>query len=182
MSHTSTNDTETTYDYLTENDLESLGSTEEITIKVQWDKRDPVQEYSFKGELLGTGSSNKATHTHPEGANPTPEGKIIHCSGCRWTEIKIYQQYIDAPKGLAYGQYIVVIEGYSVFSFDTHRTRAIWADEPNDVIAGLCSNKGRNSEPRMTFIAREALREAAKKDLLLSEDFAVFERLSPADY
>lgn len=176
----SQSNTETTYDYVPADDLESLGDIEEVTLTIAWDKNDPPQDFTFKGELLGAASSQKPTHKHPPGGNPLPNGTIIRCSGCRWSEFNVYQQYLEGPEGLAYGQYIVVIEGSSVFSFDKHRTRAIWADNPSEVIAGLVSSK--NGAPTMTFTAREALREAAKKDSMLAEDLATFERISPANY
>lgn len=95
-----------------------------------------------------------------------------------WTEIKIYQQYEDRPDGLAYGQYIVVIEGFSLIPGHSHRTRGVWADTPVDMIKGLCSGE----PPQMSFLARTALRKASETDQMLAEDFAAFERISPAAY
>jgi|SRR5690554_5472722 len=166
-------DMDNTYFYVTPDDMESLGNIQEYNLTIQWDKRDPVQKFSFKGELLGAATSQKPTHKHPPGGNPLPNGTILQCSGCRWSEFKVYQQYLDGPKGLAYGQYIITIEGVSLFPFDTHRTRAIWADSSVEVIAGLSSAK--NGNAKMTFTAREALREAAVKDQLIAEDLAIFE-------
>jgi hypothetical protein len=81
-------------------------------------------EYSFDGNLLGYDSSYRDSHTHPPGRLPY---KGQRCSGCRWTEIRIYWSESECC-------YVVSSIGRSNLSGEENRVKTIWTFNPEEVL------------------------------------------------
>jgi hypothetical protein len=85
-------------------------------------------EHSFEGALLGFGTSRRRSHiNHHPGSTPPPGTR---CSGCRWTDTKIYWSATDS-------KYIVHIVGVSIVPGERDKIRVVWAEDADAVLDGL---------------------------------------------
>lgn len=121
----------------------------------------PDGRHHFEGALLGVGTSRRDSHLdHPPGTAPTPGQR---CSGCRWTEVKIFWSVTD-------GQYLVHIVGHSILPGETQRIRLVWARTADAVLDSLLAKlprRQRDSNPGVLELPQpnhDALQEAADVD------------------
>lgn len=117
--------------------------------------------HEFTGELIGEGTSHRASHLHPASQPPAPG---VRCSGCRWTETRIFFSETD-------DSYIVQTIGRSVLEGEEDKIKATWAEQARNVIEALLLPPPRHVVRAGGTTARElpqpslqALAQAAEND------------------
>lgn len=127
---------------------------------------------TFDGQLLGFGTSQMDSHIHPPGQ--LPEG--LRCSGCRWTETRIWWSATDSS-------YVVGVKGHSSLPGEQHRYKSWWATSADGVLDVLLTTPpprrallfpvGYRELPTANY---DALLEAAEDDRDLSEVLLAWEQ------
>lgn len=117
--------------------------------------------HEFTGELIGEGTSHRASHLHPASQPPAPGQR---CSGCRWTETRIFFSETD-------DSYIVQTIGRSVLRGEEDKVKATWASEARDVIEALLlppprhvTRTGGSTSLELPQPSLQALAQAADND------------------
>src|SRR4051812_30422214 len=132
---------------------ESIGKTGTWTITDQ----DGVS-LEVTGDLLGLGSSSRPRHQNHPDTEFAPKG--VHCSTCRWTEIRIFGT--DPADGKALAPYLVVKAGVSVIPAEQTYVEWDWIYSGHEVLAKLATRKG--PDTYLTQPASRALAQAAEYD------------------
>jgi hypothetical protein len=122
---------------------------------------------TFVGALLGSGTSRRDGHLHPPDRPPAPG---VRCSGCRWTETKIFWSADDR-------QYVISMIGRSVLPGETDRVKTVWTASAEGVLDTLLIKPPRNvgGDPDRLELPQpnaDALEEASERDPALDEVFA----------
>lgn len=86
----------------------------------------------FDGCLLGFGTSQLDTHIHPPGV--LPDG--LRCSGCRWTEVRIWWSNVD-------NCYVVGVKGVTSVAGESDRYKSWWATTADGVLEVLLATPSR---------------------------------------
>lgn len=107
------------------------------------------------GEFVGMGSSHRPRHNHPE-AVPARPG--VHCSTCRWTEIRIFRSTQAGQPG----EYLVLYRGASIVPGEVDLIEWEWLLTAHEVMAKLATTRG--SDTWLTPPARRAAAQAAEFD------------------
>lgn len=81
----------------------------------------------FSGLLLGEGTSQRDSHTHWPGEPPKPG---VSCSGCRWTETRIF--WSEDGK-----MWVIHTIGRTTVEGESNRYKVVWASKPKDIIESL---------------------------------------------
>lgn len=107
---------------------------------------------TFEGDLLGSGTSHSADHSHPGGfISRTPvNGRRASCSACRWFEVSLYWD-VDA------GQYVVHTIGRSIVPEEIDYARIARTHSPYEVLEFLTVR-----QPGNVFIASPSLHALAQ--------------------
>lgn len=130
------------------------------------------QEHQFEGRRLGFGTSRLHTHIHPTN-QPPPEG--VRCSGCRWSEVRVYS--------IADGGYVVGIKGHTDVPGEEHRYKCWWSETGEGALACLLitpprrRSRGVPGEKELPVANRVALQEAARWDDEIDDALLAFEVL-----
>lgn len=109
----------------------------------------------ISGELVGMGSSHRPRHNHYAG---TPAKPGVHCSTCRWTEIRIFRSTDDGDPG----EYLVVYRGASIVPDEVDLIEFEWLLTAHEVMAKLTTTRG--SDSWLTPPARRAAAQSAEFD------------------
>lgn len=148
--------------------------------------------HPFWGALLGFGSSRLDTHIH---APSQPPVGAIRCSGCRWTEVRIYwQPDQSSPFGpnstvSALGLYVVGIKGTTQVPGEFHRYKCWWASTAQGALSCLLVTppprraRGAVGEKELPVANRLALEQAAELDPAIEvalSDWEALEELARA--
>lgn len=105
----------------------------------------------LSGYFIGFGSSHRPYHNH---AFPPVRKRGQHCSTCRWTEVRIFQE--DVPPF----RYLVTNSGCSIAEDECKLTTFGFSERATDVIQAV-TFWGDNDIPEIPFYAKRALRMAA---------------------
>lgn len=137
-------------------DLEEHGRTGSWEINDQ----EGVQTV-ITGRFLGMGSSYRPNHKgHPAGSS-APRG--VHCSTCRWTELRLFQG--DS------GTFYIVNCGASDVPGERDLVRVTAVSAPFEVVENLTTIDRNTRQPMLTFPARRALAVAASHSRLLRDAY-----------
>lgn len=106
---------------------------------------------TIDGSFLGMGSSHRPEHKgHPD--EPcAPRG--VHCSTCRWTEIRIFQD--------EHGRLYVVNCGVSDVPGERDLIRVTSVATPFELVESLTTVDRRTRQPSLPMPARRALAQSA---------------------
>lgn len=113
------------------------------------------------GDFLGMGSSNRPWHNH---LFPPYAERGKHCSTCRWTEVRIFQESADP------GRYLLVNTGASIVDGEYTFITFGYVDTGYDVVKALTS--WRDGIPSIAFFADQALVQASGYDDDIKEAYA----------
>lgn len=134
--------------------------------------------HEFTGELVGEGTSHRTSHLHAPTERPAPG---VRCSGCRWTETRIFFSDTD-------DSYIVQTIGRSVLEGEEDKVKTTWAEEARDVIEALLlpppRHVTRSSHQRQLELPQpslQALVQAAENDADVADALRTWRRNQPAD-
>lgn len=137
-----------------------------------WIRNGPNTVHWFDGRLLGFGSARMASHVHPPQDGPGQ----LRCSGCRWTEVRIYWSDTD-------GCYLVGLMGYSAIPGERIKYRAWWVES---AIAALYHclvdvperrSSGVYGEKELPTANHAALESASKRDIGIALALTAWEDL-----
>lgn len=103
------------------------------------------------GRFLGMGSSYRPEHKNHPGTRYAPQG--VHCSTCRWTETRLFQDYR--------GTFYVVRCGASDVEGEEDRIQVSAVSAPLEVVETLAVTDRTTQKPVLTPVARRALAQAA---------------------
>lgn len=134
----------------------SLPDVEENGRSGEWAVTDQSgQAHVITGQFLGMGTSFRPVHkNHPTGLH-APKG--VHCSTCRWTEIRIFRGYD--------GTLYIVRSGVSDVPGERDLVRVIRVSTPFELVENLTTTDRRApSVLTLPFAARHALAQAASHD------------------
>lgn len=131
-----------------------LPEPEDLGLRSSWTIEDQDgQRITITGQFLGMGSSHRPRHKgHRDGW--APQG--VHCSTCRWTEVRLFRA--DG------GPFYIVNCGASDVPDERDLIKFTAVSSPFEVVENLTTTDRRTQEPTLTFPARRALSQAASKD------------------
>lgn len=109
------------------------------------------QVHTIEGVFLGMGSSFRPEHKGHPATDWAPRG--VHCSTCRWTELRIFQ----GPRG----KLIVVNCGASDVPDERDLIRVSSVDAPFELVESLTTTDRRTQSTVLPMPARRALAQAA---------------------
>lgn len=129
--------------------LEAVGKAGTWTIADQHGN-----EITITGDLLGLGSSYRPRHQNHPGTEFAPPR--VHCSTCRWTEIRIFA--VDSQKGSDHAlPYLVVKSGPSAVPGEKTFIEWEWLVTGDEVLEKLTTRRGTD-----TFLTQPASRAASQ--------------------
>lgn len=137
-----------------------------------WIRNGPHTIHRFDGRLLGFGSARMASHVHPPNEGPGN----LRCSGCRWTEVRIYWSDTDSC-------YLVGLMGYSQIPSERIKYRAWWADSAVAALYHLLVDvperraSGVYGEKELPIANHAALESASKRDIAIALALTAWEDL-----
>lgn len=137
-------------------DLEDHGRRSSWTIQDQ-----DGRQVRITGQFLGMGSSHRPEHKGHSRDSWAPQG--VHCSTCRWTEVRLFR----AEEGPFY----IVNCGASDVPGERDLIRFTEVSAPFEVVENLTTVDRRTSLPTLTFPARRALAQAASHDPKLRDAY-----------
>lgn len=129
----------------------------------------PSGPVTFRGRRLGYGTSHMNSHrNHSPGSFPR---RGERCSGCRWTEARIFWSE-------DHEQYVVSTIGRSVVPSEVDKITVVWTADPGEVVDALLVSRARfgGDDLELPPPNADALEEAARSDTKLSEAFAEWNR------
>lgn len=112
------------------------------------------QKITITGQFLGMGSSYRPQHKGHRSDGWAPQG--VHCSTCRWTEVRLFRA--DG------GPFYIINCGASDVPGERDLIRWTEVSAPFEVVENLTTTDRRTQLPTLTFPARHALAQAASHD------------------
>lgn len=109
---------------------------------------------TISGQFLGMGSSYRPQHKGHRSGDWAPRG--VHCSTCRWTEVRLFKA--------AGGPFYIVNCGASEVPGERDLIRFTEVSAPFEVVENLTTVDKRTDLPALTMPARRALAQAASHD------------------
>lgn len=107
--------------------------------------------HRIDGQFLGMGSSHRPDHKGHASGVSAPRG--VHCSTCRWTEVRLFQDQD--------GTYLVVNCGASDVPGERDLIKVTRVRTPFEVVESLTALDRGSRRPSLTFPSRRALAQAA---------------------
>lgn len=127
-----------------------------------WSIKDQAGDSTtITGMFLGMGTSYRDTHKGHPREEFAPRG--VHCSTCRWTEIRLF-------RGQS-GTYYVVNCGASDIPSERDLIRVTPVSTAFEVVENLTSTDRHSRRAVLTFPARRALAQAASHDADLRDAY-----------
>lgn len=129
--------------------------------------------HEFTGRLLGVGTARRETHIHAPD-QPLPAG--LRCSGCRWTEVRLYWSASSKC-------YVAGIKGHTEIPGETNRYRCWWSPSAEGALAVLLVEppprraSGAPGERELPVANRAALEQAAEQDPDIDRALSAWEAL-----
>lgn len=112
------------------------------------------------GRFLGMGSSFRPQHKGHPTTDTAPRG--VHCSTCRWTEIRIFSDATD---------FYIVNCGVSDAAGERDLIRVTQASTAFELVETLTTRDRRTGQSVLTFPARRALAQAANHSARLRDAY-----------
>lgn len=118
-------------------------------------------KHLINGQFLGMGSSHRPDHKGHRPGETAPRG--VHCSTCRWTEVRLFQS--------TDGTYFVVNCGASDVPGERDLIKVTPVRTPFEVVESLTALDHRSRRPSLTFPSRRALAQAASHSPALRDAY-----------
>lgn len=115
--------------------------------------RDGV-EHTIQGRFLGMGSSYRPEHKGHPTTQWAPKG--VHCSTCRWTEVRLFKGHD--------GKFVVVNCGASDVTEERDLVRVGLVETSFELVESLVAADRRTHVPSLPMPARRALAQSASHD------------------
>lgn len=117
--------------------------------------------HRIEGSFLGMGSSYRPEHKGHPATDWAPRG--VHCSTCRWTELRLFRR--------ADGTLAVVNCGASDVPDERDLVRVSSVDTPFELVESLTTTDRRTQKTVLPMPARRALAQAASHDAALRDAY-----------
>jgi hypothetical protein len=142
--------------------VEGLPHPDEHGDRDTWDVTDrDGKHHLLRGLFLGMGSTYRPEHkNHPTTPSAPPR---VHCSTCRWTELRLFL--------LADGKIAVVRCGASNVEGERDLVSVELVETPFELVESLVTKDRRTGQSSLPMPARRALAQAANHDASLRDAY-----------